>query len=192
MAFGLQTASASFGGIPVLVLPLSAADSDNTSVSTPFMNPVAIHRASAQDIEIFDGLTHDVRSAAAAARGVETGGRGTEDEAYTLQAGSNGCVVRAGGPRGALWGLRTLAQLVCQGGLANISAAGEGEEDPLADVEGVSVTVEDWPEYGWRGCMLDCARHWMPVDYMIQMVEILSRFKMNVLHWHLSDDQVST
>ena len=56
----------------------------------------------------------------------------------------------------------------------------------------VTVDVTDWPEFGWRGCLLDCARHFMPVAYIARHIEALSLFKMNVLHWHLTDDQVWT
>lgn len=181
-----QSASASLGCTPVIVISSATPDTINAS-----------------DIQILDDLSDDVRSAAAAAVGVDSSGHGTADEAYSLNAGPAGCVLRAGGPRGALWGLRTLAQLTFpqhagRGSSSNraefAASAEEGGSNPRAsestDAEVLSVEVEDWPEWGWRGCMLDCARHWMPVDYVMRMIEALSHFKMNVLHWHLSDDQV--
>ena len=121
---------------------------------------------------------------------MERSGRGTVDEAYLLSVGAAGCVIRAGGPRGALWALRTLEQLIYTDQSELAAADGNDRRIPPR-ANSLCLEVEDWPEWGWRGCMLDCARHWMPAEYVTRMVEVLSRFKMNVLHWHLADDQVN-
>ena len=52
-----------------------------------------------------------------------------------------------------------------------------------------SVTVSDYPRFGYRGFMIDCARHFFTVEELLKRIEVASRFKLNVFHWHLTDDQ---
>jgi hexosaminidase len=49
--------------------------------------------------------------------------------------------------------------------------------------------IEDHPRYAWRGLMLDVSRHWMPVPVVERNLNAMAAVKMNVFHWHLSDDQ---
>jgi hexosaminidase len=49
--------------------------------------------------------------------------------------------------------------------------------------------IEDRPRFIWRGLMLDVARHWMPVDVVLRNLDAMAAVKLNVFHWHLSDDQ---
>jgi hexosaminidase len=50
-------------------------------------------------------------------------------------------------------------------------------------------TIVDAPRFGWRGCLLDCARHFMPVPIIKRFLELMCFHKLNVFHWHLVDDQ---
>lgn len=62
----------------------------------------------------------------------------------------------------------------------------------LLDTEGVSIkakTIVDYPAYGWRGLMLDVSRHFYPLEYLKQQIELLAYYKMNRLHLHLTDDE---
>ena len=97
-----------------------------------------------------------------------------EDESYTLDVGSSGAVLKAPTVTGALRGLATFAQLVQPGA--------EGFE-----VRGIH--IEDSPRFAWRGLMLDVSRHWMPVDVVERNLDAMAAVKLNVFHWHLSDDQ---
>jgi len=49
--------------------------------------------------------------------------------------------------------------------------------------------IEDHPRFRWRGLMLDVCRHWMPKDVVLRIIDAMAMVKMNVFHWHLSDDQ---
>lgn len=49
--------------------------------------------------------------------------------------------------------------------------------------------IEDWPTYSWRGMHLDCSRHFFSVDEVKKYIDFLAMYKMNVFHWHLTDDQ---
>ncbi|MFC4855104.1 beta-N-acetylhexosaminidase [Actinophytocola glycyrrhizae] len=49
--------------------------------------------------------------------------------------------------------------------------------------------VEDWPRFGWRGCLLDVARHFMPKYALLRFLDLMAAHRLNVLHLHLTDDQ---
>ncbi|NUR23925.1 family 20 glycosylhydrolase [Frateuria sp.] len=97
------------------------------------------------------------------------------DEAYRLTVAPGRITIAASGDRGLFWGAQTLLQLLPprHAGTRAIPA----------------VRIDDAPRYAWRGVMLDVARHFMPVPLVKQQIDLLSRYKINVLHWHLTDDQ---
>jgi hexosaminidase len=97
-----------------------------------------------------------------------------EDESYVLNVSSAGARLDSPTATGALRGLETFSQLIASG----------------ADgFEVASVRIEDRPRYPWRGLMLDVSRHWMPPDVIRRNLDAMAAVKLNVLHWHLSDDQ---
>ncbi|MCB9163809.1 MAG: beta-N-acetylhexosaminidase [Flavobacteriales bacterium] len=51
------------------------------------------------------------------------------------------------------------------------------------------LSITDWPRFPWRGMHLDVVRHFFPVDFVKQYIDLLARYKMNSFHWHLTDDQ---
>ena len=51
------------------------------------------------------------------------------------------------------------------------------------------VTIKDAPRFSWRGFHIDPCRHFLPVEEVKKQIDILSRYKMNIMHWHLTDDQ---
>jgi hexosaminidase len=108
-----------------------------------------------------------------AARGPENPTLG-EDESYTLDVAPEGALVKAPAIAGALHGLETFLQLVVPG-------AG-GFEAP-------AVHIEDRPRFPWRGLMIDSSRHWMPLEVIERNLDAMAAVKLNVFHWHLSDDQ---
>jgi hexosaminidase len=97
-----------------------------------------------------------------------------EDESYTLDVTAQGAVLKAATVDGALHGLETFAQLVAPGPSGFAAPA---------------VHIEDRPRFPWRGFMLDCSRHWMPVPVVLRNLDAMAAVKLNVFHWHLSDDQ---
>ncbi|KAB2344431.1 beta-N-acetylhexosaminidase [Actinomadura rudentiformis] len=102
-------------------------------------------------------------------------------EAYRLTVGPDGAEIVGGDEAGIFWGRQTLRQLL---GPDSFRRAPIG--DP-ADVP--YVIIEDRPRFGWRGFMLDVARHFMPKDGVLRYVDLLAAHKLNVLHLHLTDDQ---
>ena len=113
-------------------------------------------------------LVLDVASAGMRVQGVE------EDEGYTLQATSQQAILKAQTVVGALRGLETFLQLV--------DAASGDFGLPL-------VQITDRPRFPWRGLLLDVSRHWQPVSAIERTLDAMSVVKLNVFHWHLSDDQ---
>jgi hexosaminidase len=97
-----------------------------------------------------------------------------EDESYTLDVTPAGAELQAPTSTGALRGFETFAQM--------IAAGPDGFEIP-------AVHIEDRPRYPWRGLMLDVSRHWMPAEVILRNLDAMAAVKLNVLHWHLSDDQ---
>jgi len=96
------------------------------------------------------------------------------DESYELEILSNKITLKAPTDMGALRGLSTLKQL--------ISVQNGSYGFPR-------VSIKDVPRFPWRGLMLDVSRHFMPVDVIKRNLDAMAFVKLNVLHWHLSDDQ---
>jgi hexosaminidase len=97
-----------------------------------------------------------------------------EDESYTLDVSSSGARLHAATVVGAMRGLETLQQLV--------QADATGHFLP-------AVSIQDTPRFRWRGLMIDCGRHFMPVEVIKRTLDGMAAVKLNVFHWHLSEDQ---
>jgi hexosaminidase len=97
-----------------------------------------------------------------------------EDESYRLTVSDTGVRLEAETDTGALRGLETLLQMVV--------LDGDGVRLPF-------VTIDDAPRFPWRGLMIDASRHFMPVEVIKRNLDGMAAVKLNVLHWHLVDDQ---
>lgn len=97
-----------------------------------------------------------------------------EDESYHLEVSPTRVVLSAPNPLGILHGLQTFLQLV------NITPQGFSV---------ASVTIDDAPRFPWRGLMIDSGRHFMPLDVIRQSLDGMEIVKLNVFHWHLSENQ---
>ncbi|HTZ96787.1 MAG TPA: family 20 glycosylhydrolase [Terriglobales bacterium] len=97
-----------------------------------------------------------------------------DDESYSLEIDSTNARLNASTPLGAMRGFETLLQLVATGP--------DGFFVP-------AVTIHDQPRFPWRGLMIDVSRHFMPIDVLKRNLDGMAAVKLNVFHWHLSDDQ---
>ncbi len=97
-----------------------------------------------------------------------------EDESYHLQITANAVHLEAANPLGVLHGLQTFLQLV--------RITPRGFMVP-------AMTIDDQPRFPWRGLMLDVGRHFMPLDVVYRTLDGMEAVKLNVFHWHLSEDQ---
>ena len=102
-------------------------------------------------------------------------------EAYLLEIDDTIRIV-SGDQQGAGWAVQTLLQLLP----AEVHGPGPMEPDTLRVPR---VLIEDAPRFGWRGSMLDVARHFQPVGFVMKHLDAMAMHKLNVLHLHLTDDQ---
>jgi hexosaminidase len=98
----------------------------------------------------------------------------SEDESYILDVSTASARIRASTPLGAIHGLQTFLQLV------DVSPGG---------FSAPTVTIQDKPRFPWRGLMIDSARHFIPLDVLRRNIDGMEAVKMNVFHWHLSENQ---
>jgi hexosaminidase len=92
-----------------------------------------------------------------------------EDESYHLEITQIQARLSAPNPLGVLHGLETFRQLIVRG-------------VPVVD-------IQDYPRFPWRGLHLDVSRHWMPIEVVKRTLDGMAAVKLNVFHWHLTDDQ---
>jgi hexosaminidase len=97
-----------------------------------------------------------------------------EDESYQLEIQTNKIIINATSDLGAMHALETVLQLLQNNGTSFYF--------PTA-------VISDFPRFTWRGLMIDVARHFQPVDVIKRNLDAMAAMKMNVLHWHLVDDQ---
>ena len=97
-----------------------------------------------------------------------------EDECYKLEVTTQQARLSAVTPVGVLRGIETFLQLV------DLNAEGFCVR---------AVRIDDSPRFPWRGLMIDVSRHWMPVEVLKRNLDGMVALKLNVFHWHLSDDQ---
>jgi hexosaminidase len=98
-----------------------------------------------------------------------------EDESYRLEVSGEKVTLSAPTPYGILHGLETLLQLVRPDGQKGFTLS--------------SVLIEDAPRFPWRGLMIDACRHWMPPEVIRRNLDAMAEAKLNVFHWHLSENQ---
>ena len=97
-----------------------------------------------------------------------------EDESYTLEITASRATLTAPNALGALHGLQTFLQLI--------------EPTPAGFAVPV-ITIQDQPRFRWRGLLVDVSRHFIPIEVLERNLDGMAAVKMNVLHWHLSDDE---
>lgn len=99
-----------------------------------------------------------------------------QPEGYALDVDPHGIRIRARTEAGLFYGAVTLWQLLTP----------DGERGTL---EVRAVSIRDWPRFAWRGLMLDSARHMQGIGEIEQILDEMALHKLNVFHWHLTDDQ---
>ncbi|MDE2135666.1 MAG: family 20 glycosylhydrolase [Alphaproteobacteria bacterium] len=98
-------------------------------------------------------------------------------EAYRLEVGPGGVVISAGTDAGLFYGAVTFWQLLSQ------------DSGPARAIAVPALQIVDAPRFGWRGMLLDSARHFQSLGFVKSFIDAMALHKLNVLHWHLTDDQ---
>lgn len=97
-----------------------------------------------------------------------------EDESYSLDISAAGAKLDAVTPLGIMRGLQTFLQMV--------QSTSDGFAVP-------AIAIQDKPRFPWRGLMIDVSRHFIPLDVLKRNLDGMAAVKLNVFHWHLSDNQ---
>lgn len=104
-------------------------------------------------------------------------------EGYRLTVDDHTVQVDGGSAAGVFWAAQTFRQML------GPDAYRVAPIDPGRAWSVPTGVIEDAPRFGWRGMMLDVARHFMPKDGVLRYLDLLAAHKLNVLHFHLTDDQ---
>ena len=110
-------------------------------------------------------------------------GSSTKDEAYTLTINGTGVTVKAKNALGVFYAFQSIKKLLP----ANVMAGVKDASVTTYTLPRLNITDE--PRFEYRGFMLDVARHFFTVEEVKRMIDVMSYYKMNAFHWHLSDDQ---
>ncbi|WP_304517762.1 beta-N-acetylhexosaminidase [Cecembia rubra] len=109
------------------------------------------------------------------------GGASPHEEGYSLSISDKKILIAAPAPEGLFYGIQTLKQLI-----PAHEGSAKGSTNQFLIPTG---TVQDHPEYAYRGMMLDVARHFFTVEEVKKLIDQIAVYKINHLHLHLSDDQ---
>jgi hexosaminidase len=108
---------------------------------------------------------------------------GLPPEGYRLVLDDGPFRIEGGSAAGVFWGAQTFRQLL------GPDAFRRAPLRPDRDWDLPRIAVEDSPRFGWRGLLLDVARHFMPKEGVLRYLDLMAAHKLNVLHFHLTDDQ---
>lgn len=98
------------------------------------------------------------------------------DEGYEINVSGKEVVVKGRTAQGVFYGIQTLRKSL---------PVGVG----TTAIQFPAVTIKDAPRFRHRGMMLDCSRHFFPIDFVKRYIDLIAMHNMNIFHWHLSDDQ---
>ncbi len=148
-------------------------------------------RQFADRLSLVSGKTSSVASPVGLTRTVESGkikglyfikDASVAPEGYKISIGRKAIVVRASDYNGFFYSLQTLRQML------PVSIYGTAP-DLNGNWRLPCCEIEDAPRFGYRGILLDCCRHFFSVDEVKKVLDVMSMFKMNRFHWHLTEDQ---
>jgi len=104
------------------------------------------------------------------------------NEGYKLTVSSGGVIITANKPAGLFYGVQTFLQLLPKDIESKKAVAGTSWTAP-------AVEIMDKPRFGWRGLMFDVSRHFFTKAEVKQFIDDMVKYKFNLLHWHLTDDE---
>lgn len=113
---------------------------------------------------------------------IKPGDEDISDEGYQLAVGPHAVIIRASDQAGLFYGGQTLLQLLPPEVFSSSPVRGMDWQMPC-------VHIEDWPQFKWRGLMLDVSRHFYDKAEVERVLDLMALYKLNVFHWHLADSQ---
>lgn len=161
-----------------LIIYNTANDSSVNSIAV-YLKEILINKGKVTDIQIFNG-------AAKIKRGlflfINKNLSNLGDEGYELNITQNRIDITASHIRGLFYGVQSLRQLLPAEFESKTGMTKPGFKIPC-------VEITDNPKFKWRGMLLDCGRHFMDKEFVKRYIDLLAYYKMNTLHWHLTEDQ---
>ncbi|MFD6341991.1 beta-N-acetylhexosaminidase [Streptomyces sp. NPDC060131] len=139
-----------------------------TATGLPFADDAGV--VGAEDNRIVLGISPDIA-------------RELGPEGYRISVDAEAIRIEGGAAAGVFWGAQTVRQLL------GPDAYRRAPLDPAREWSVPMTLIEDAPRFGWRGLMLDVSRHFMPKDGVLRYLDLLAAHKLNVFHFHLTDDQ---
>ncbi|MBR3075412.1 MAG: beta-N-acetylhexosaminidase [Bacteroidales bacterium] len=148
-------------------------------------------RQFADRLSLVSGKMSDVASPIGLAKAVESGNTkglyfikdaSIAPEGYKISIGKKAAVVRASGYSGFFYALQTLRQMLPASIYGTVPDLKSRWFLPCCE-------IEDAPRFGYRGLLLDCCRHFFSTDEVKKVLDVMAIFKLNRLHWHLTEDQ---
>lgn len=141
-----------------------------------------LRRATGFPFPFVEGNPNDASSAPAIRLRIDRSLSSLGSEGYRLTVDPAGVEVASSAPPGIFYGVQTLRQLLPPELFRRTATPGVRWEIP-------AVRVEDSPRFSWRGSHLDVSRHFMPKRAVLDHLDLMALHKLNVFHWHLTDDQ---
>ena len=138
------------------------------SINHPTLSELADYAVA----ELFEGLAHQVETAEQGLHLQLEENHHLTDESYRLTITSQSINISGSSIEGLFFGLQTLQQIVSQCGTSL-----------------PQLTISDAPHFSYRGMHLDVSRHFMPLEFVKRYIDLMALHKMNIFHWHLTDDQ---
>lgn len=161
-----------------LIIYNTANDSSVNSIAV-YLKEILINKGKVTDIQIFNG-------AAKIKKGlflfINKNLSNLGDEGYELNITQNRIDITASHIRGLFYGVQSLRQLLPAEFESKTGMTKPGFKIPC-------VEITDNPKFKWRGMLLDCGRHFMDKEFVKRYIDLLAYYKMNTLHWHLTEDQ---
>ena len=161
-----------------LIVYNTANDSSVNSIAV-YLKETLINKGKVADIQIVNG-------AAKIKKGlflfINKNLRNLGDEGYELNITQSRIDITASHIRGLFYGVQSLRQLLPAEFESKTGMTKPGFKIPC-------VEITDNPKFKWRGMLLDCGRHFMDKEFVKRYIDLLAYYKMNTLHWHLTEDQ---
>lgn len=161
-----------------LIIYNTANDSSVNSIAV-YLKEILINKGKVADIQIVNG-------AAKIKKGlflfINKNLSNLGDEGYELNITQNRIDITASHIRGLFYGVQSLRQLLPAEFESKTGMTKPGFKIPC-------VEITDNPKFKWRGMLLDCGRHFMDKEFVKRYIDLLAYYKMNTLHWHLTEDQ---
>ncbi len=161
-----------------LIIYNTANDSSVNSIAV-YLKEILINKGKVADIQIVNGAA-EIKKGLFLFINKNLSNLG--DEGYELNITQNRIDITASHIRGLFYGVQSLRQLLPAEFESKTGMTKPGFKIPC-------VEITDNPKFKWRGMLLDCGRHFMDKEFVKRYIDLLAYYKMNTLHWHLTEDQ---